>query len=182
MMCRNFIPRPCGLGMRLDVSIHRLYNFCTASPHILWFQEELKLSLSTVMSEFAIKLSSAFDLLVIFLCSRIPTLTLTLTLTPPTNNALLANINMWASQSMSHFPTDPQIFGFVIICVRKVILVQYFVAYISAYERSMLSDILLHISACGRSILSDILLHIYLHTKGQYWLIFCCSSKKNKVW
>ena len=36
------------------------------------------------------RLSSAFDLLLIFLCS----LTQTLTLTPPPNNALLANMDM----------------------------------------------------------------------------------------
>ena len=37
------------------------------------------------------RLSSAFDLLLIFLCSLIQTLTLT----PPPNNALLANMDMW---------------------------------------------------------------------------------------
>ena len=37
------------------------------------------------------RLSSDFDLLLIFLCSLIQTLTLT----PPPNNALLANMDMW---------------------------------------------------------------------------------------
>ena len=58
------------------------------------------------MSRIAVKglISSAFDLLLIFLCS----LTQTLTLTPPPNNALLANMDMYgeirmACYAYSHF-------------------------------------------------------------------------------
>ena len=39
------------------------------------------------------RLSSAFDLLLIFLCSLIQTLTLT----PPPNHALLANMSSWVA-------------------------------------------------------------------------------------
>ena len=57
------------------------------------------------------RLSSAYDLLLIFLCSLIQTLTLTLT--PPPNNALLANmetcectLGRWVT-TRSHFWTFP---------------------------------------------------------------------------
>ena len=46
------------------------------------------------------RLSSAFDLLLIFLCSLIQTLTLT----PPPNNVLLANLDMYRLQTDGYTP------------------------------------------------------------------------------